>query len=66
MGLELHTAVTQTHPHERVSGKYCFVPSTEVLGVLDEAGWYPASQQIASVRKEEYQGFQALHNKDMN
>lgn len=55
---DFHPSVLQTKAHDKVSEKYRFVPSMQVLEVLDNSGWKPVSQKIARVRNREHEGYQ--------
>lgn len=45
-------------PASHVSDKYAFVPTTQVLTTLQDAGWMPVRVQESRVRLDEKQGYQ--------
>jgi hypothetical protein len=46
-------AIFAEEPAPRTSSRYTFLPTTELLGLLGEAGWHPHSAQQVSARSED-------------
>ncbi len=46
------------HPHHKVSDKYHFIPTIEVVEQLRDQNWYPVSVSEAGVRDLDKDGFQ--------
>lgn len=60
MNIENYKAVmNSTGPAHTVSKRYAFVPTTKVLDILEDHGWYPATVRQSRVREEEMDGYQA-------
>ncbi len=51
-------SVQAGHKARRTSGKYSFIPTTQVLKVLDSNGWNVSQASEIKVRNEERRGFQ--------
>lgn len=50
--------VYATHPHESVTSRYGFVPTYEIINLLEERGWEVMGSEVAKVRRAEYAGYQ--------
>jgi hypothetical protein len=60
MNLENYKAVmNSTGPMHGVSSRYAFVPTTKVLDILQDHGWFPAVVRQSSVKDAEMEGFQS-------
>lgn len=53
----LAPAIFAEHPSPKVSSKYTFVPTTEVVDTLANKGFYPVRVDVKRSRKEENKGF---------
>ncbi len=51
-------SIQANHPADRTSGTYKFIPTTQVLEVLNTHGWEISDANEVKVRKEERVGFQ--------
>ena len=49
---ENHPAVFAEQPSDKVSSKYTFIPTTRILGVLEDEGWIPTSASQVNSHKE--------------
>jgi len=49
---EQYPAVFAEQPSNQVSSKYTFIPTTRILGVLENEGWIPTSVQQVNSHKE--------------
>jgi hypothetical protein len=59
MNINNLTSIVQTSKHPvSTSSKYSFIPTTRVLNIFADSGWYPVSATEARVKKEEFRGFQ--------
>lgn len=47
-----------TQPHPSVTAKYGFVPTHEIVGLLEDRGWNVTAMKAAKVRKADYSGYQ--------
>lgn len=50
-------AIFAEHPHERVSNKFNFVSTAEIIQAMAYAGWYPVAAKQVNSRKQGRQGF---------
>lgn len=50
--------INATAPYAGVSGRYAFLPTTQVIDILQEDGWTLRETKVAKVRREDKQGFQ--------
>lgn len=58
MDLSRLTSITQTEAYSGTSDRYSFIPTTRVLDMLAQYGWFPMKAEQARVRKAELSGFQ--------
>lgn len=58
INLENFKSVNAQHASVAVSEKYSFIPTTRVLNVLSDHGWFPVKASEARTRVEGKQGFQ--------
>ena len=56
--LENFTSINAQAPAGTVSGKYSFVPTTEIIDALQLKNWLPAKATQVKTRKVEHEGFQ--------
>lgn len=65
------SSIQQTHKNYlTTSGKYRFIPTTQVLGILADSGWAPFEAKQARVSNPEHDGYQRhlvrLRNADLS
>lgn len=69
METQNYRTITQEHGQDGLSGKYGFIPTSRVLGVLEQSGWLPSTIKESSTRGEKNKGFQThvvrLSNRDL-
>jgi hypothetical protein len=58
LNLENFPTIQQAHAHESVSDRYGFVSTAQVLEVLADHDWHPATIKEMNVRKHSRKGFQ--------
>ena len=51
-------SVFATEPHSRVTDKYGFVPTIELVEAIEEEGWFPVVARQSVVRDDSRRGFQ--------
>lgn len=56
--LQFAPSIAAEKPHPKMSGKYAFVPTLEVVNIMREQGWYPAYARQAKAYKNANKGFQ--------
>lgn len=56
--IQLHNAVTQTNKASHLKDTYGFISTADILKTFQSQGWNLTSQQVASVRKAEKNGYQ--------
>lgn len=52
------SSINQNHAAEHTSQKYSYIPTTQVISVLEHHGWFPVLAIEMNSRKEENRGFQ--------
>lgn len=52
------SSINQTKKHESTSDRYSFIPTTRVIDVLNQSGWFPSRAKQAHVRDESKEGYQ--------
>lgn len=56
--LNLAPSIGAIHPHEKVSSKYTFIPTIQIVDMLRAENWRPVKVQQSGAWKAENQGFQ--------
>jgi hypothetical protein len=51
-------SVFATEPHDRVTDRYGFVPTIELVEAIEQEGWFPVEARQSLVRDETRRGFQ--------
>lgn len=58
INLNNFSSINQDHGSNKVSNKYSFISTRQIVDVLEYAGWQPVHAVQSSTRKEENRGFQ--------
>ncbi|MGB5571100.1 MAG: DUF932 domain-containing protein, partial [Sedimenticolaceae bacterium] len=51
-------SVFATEPHGRVTDKYGFVPTIELVEAIEDEGWFPVIARQSRVRDDTRRGYQ--------
>ncbi len=58
MDIANFSSINQDHAADHTSKKYSYIPTTQVVSVLENHGWFPVMAKEMNSRKEENKGFQ--------
>lgn len=53
-----YNSIIQQQPADRTSNQYSYIPTTQVISVLEKHGWLPVLAGEVKVRKDDRKGFQ--------